>query len=304
MHAKTLLRSPSIESGIGCNWESLTRSSTLLVDTVECDHVDSFTTLVAAVCISNADHYCHVQHYSTFIFIASSPCHHVISYRPWEPRGCFLNLPRKTPLSSPAWKFQANSASTIVARIMARSKGVPLPVTPKVHAPSRGASCILSNPKDGTSEFDGLCFGLIIEDIGCNHDSVHERIGSTYGFVFCADNAFVFITHFDSFCTLFFCNCMHGSPLQCTGVPLNFTEKSPQKYARGVDSSSPWTLPCSEDWKSDLIWTTCDNKSKRWCHWCILMSFIWYLFTIFHLFFRFRPTAGDLQLEHRRLGVE
>lgn len=37
--------------------------------------------------------------YSAFIFIASSPCHHVISYRPWEPRGCFLNLPSKTPLS-------------------------------------------------------------------------------------------------------------------------------------------------------------------------------------------------------------
>ena len=37
--------------------------------------------------------------YSALIFIASSPCHHVISYRPWEPRGCFLNLPSKTPLS-------------------------------------------------------------------------------------------------------------------------------------------------------------------------------------------------------------
>lgn len=79
---------------------------------------------------------------------------------------------------------------------MARSKGVPLPVTPKVHAPSRGASCILSNPKDGTSEFDGLCFGLIIEDIGCTHDSAHERIDSTCGIAFfCADTVFVFIHH-------------------------------------------------------------------------------------------------------------
>lgn len=57
-----VLRSPSIESGIGWNWESLTRSSTLPVDTVECDHIDSFTALAAAVCISHPDHYCHIQH--------------------------------------------------------------------------------------------------------------------------------------------------------------------------------------------------------------------------------------------------
>lgn len=58
-HAETLLRSPSIETGIGWNWESLIPSSTL---PVVCNHIDSFTALAATVCISHPDHYCHIQH--------------------------------------------------------------------------------------------------------------------------------------------------------------------------------------------------------------------------------------------------
>lgn len=141
---------------------------------------------------------------------------------------------------------------------MARSKGVPLPVTPKVHAPSRGASCILSNPKDGTSEFDGLCFGLIIEDIGCTHDSAHERIDSTCGIAFfCADTAFVFITHFDNFCTLLFCNYMHGSPLQCTAFLWALLKKSSKVRQRGwlivtLDFTLQWVLKIQLD--MDNMW--------------------------------------------------